>query len=590
MNFTCLIIMLGTIAGFGATNTNGILKQPPLFPSVRTYCYLPGYINYPPSSADSILARWWTNHFDFIIQGDPNSARVMTAFSPKITQVTYGIITVQTAYNKKTDVNSLEMDTLKNWVNTHYASYGYSSPDSAFESCFMHANQQVINTYSMGGVDTVPTYNPANPKASRAPSTWQQNSDYCMNLKSPVYRAFILNYFVPQGANGYDGYMFDVYSYPSEQMFVAYSDTNKPTKVREFVSSGDYQRTLASFTNELQTAMGAMVPKKLLGMNSSSYQAGATDTFQFVHCFNFILREMDCAFCGAYDGAVGSVIKATVTAGNSGTSILFQHNQSMDKRFDTGMDSAGILARDRMAGLCAYLMAKSDYSYFFSYPGQWYGYDKRITSWFNAMAYDIGQPNGQYYTFATGNDPSSTTPYIVLARKYGKALVLFKPKYAWNDTIYDRRSATTHSLGASYRPLNVDGALGSPISSISLKNWDGAILIPYSATISKGSTLDDLANKSRIYLVSSAEKDPVIRMTIQNMAFLKIEIYDAAGKLVDSQSLNAPAPNGKSTSGNGYYDYTWKKASAAGTYNAVVHVTTADGKNIKKQCRFSIVR
>ena len=33
-----------------------------------------------------------------------------------------------------------------------------------------------------------------------------------------------------------------------------------------------------------------------------------------------------------------------------------------------------------------------------------------------------------------------------------------------------------------YRPLNADGTLGEPITSISLRNWEGAILLEQDTT------------------------------------------------------------------------------------------------------------
>ena len=38
-------------------------------------------------------------------------------------------------------------------------------------------------------------------------------------------------------------------------------------------------------------------------------------------------------------------------------------------------------------------------------------------------------------------------------------------------------TATTHALGGNYRLLNADGSLGPIITSITLRNGEGAILI-----------------------------------------------------------------------------------------------------------------
>jgi hypothetical protein len=38
-------------------------------------------------------------------------------------------------------------------------------------------------------------------------------------------------------------------------------------------------------------------------------------------------------------------------------------------------------------------------------------------------------------------------------------------------------TATAHALGGTYRPLRADGTLGPPVTSITLRNGEGAILI-----------------------------------------------------------------------------------------------------------------
>ena len=38
-------------------------------------------------------------------------------------------------------------------------------------------------------------------------------------------------------------------------------------------------------------------------------------------------------------------------------------------------------------------------------------------------------------------------------------------------------TATTHDLGGTYRPLRADGTLGDPVTSVSLRNGEGAILV-----------------------------------------------------------------------------------------------------------------
>jgi hypothetical protein len=101
--------------------------------------------------------------------------------------------------------------------------------------------------------------------------------------------------------------------------------------------------------------------------------------------------------------------------------------------------------------------------------------------WFNAVAYNVGQPIGTFSTFATGKDPSNTRlTYNIYQRTYQNALMLYKPlSYTAGSgvgTLADN-TATTHQLSGNYRVLNADGTLGPIINRISLRNGEGVVLI-----------------------------------------------------------------------------------------------------------------
>jgi hypothetical protein len=101
--------------------------------------------------------------------------------------------------------------------------------------------------------------------------------------------------------------------------------------------------------------------------------------------------------------------------------------------------------------------------------------------WIPAAAYNIGQPRGTWSVFASGADPGNRAlTYRVYQRQYSNALVLYKPlSYGSNSTgSLSTDTATTFWLGGTYRPLQSDGTLGSPITRITLQNGQGAILIP----------------------------------------------------------------------------------------------------------------
>ena len=164
-------------------------------------------------------------------------------------------------------------------------------------------------------------------------------------------------------------------------------------------------------------------------------------------------------------------ITAANRAGAAGKVILMKHQK---KFYDD-------LTRDKMAGLSAYYLAMNDNVYFLSNEN--YGDDPR-NYWFDAIAYDIGQPASSYKDdFASGQDPSNPgVTYRVFSRRFTKALVLFKPRPDGSATNYGDLSTTIHQLDGTYRSLNADGTLGNPITSVTLRNWEGAILIEQDTT------------------------------------------------------------------------------------------------------------
>ena len=96
------------------------------------------------------------------------------------------------------------------------------------------------------------------------------------------------------------------------------------------------------------------------------------------------------------------------------------------------------------------------------------------------MKYDIGKPRSKWSLFAQGKDPERTyLNYEVFQRTYDRALVLYKPlSYKLGRTgTTSNATVTTHKLPGSYRELHADGTLGPVVTSIRLRNGEGAILV-----------------------------------------------------------------------------------------------------------------
>jgi hypothetical protein len=129
-----------------------------------------------------------------------------------------------------------------------------------------------------------------------------------------------------------------------------------------------------------------------------------------------------------------------------------------------------------------YLLADPDSTFLMFYGG----HEPSTTwkrHWTAAVARDIGQPSGPWSRFAEGADPSDTRrKYRVYRRDYERAVILYKPlSHADGDWKTQAGlgpdTATTHDLGAAYRPLSADGSVGAPITQIRLRNGEGTILL-----------------------------------------------------------------------------------------------------------------
>jgi hypothetical protein len=108
------------------------------------------------------------------------------------------------------------------------------------------------------------------------------------------------------------------------------------------------------------------------------------------------------------------------------------------------------------------------------------------TSWnqhfFGALTYNVGQPVGPWSLRASGLDPNDHRfVYRVYQRPYSNALVLYKPLSSTPNGsatgTTSNNTATWQPLNGTYRALQADGSLGPPVTGITLRNGEGAILI-----------------------------------------------------------------------------------------------------------------
>src|SRR5262249_7628758 len=138
--------------------------------------------------------------------------------------------------------------------------------------------------------------------------------------------------------------------------------------------------------------------------------------------------------------------------------------------------------RTQIATLANYYLIGDPVSTFLDFFGGYEPPTSWTRHWVQAAAFNVGQPKDTWSVFATGADPSNNAlTYRLYQRHYTNALIVYKPLSSSSGgaagTLADT-TATVHQLDRTYRPLQADGTLGAPVTSISLRNGEGAILIP----------------------------------------------------------------------------------------------------------------
>ncbi|HEX5273137.1 MAG TPA: hypothetical protein VFW33_21725 [Gemmataceae bacterium] len=107
------------------------------------------------------------------------------------------------------------------------------------------------------------------------------------------------------------------------------------------------------------------------------------------------------------------------------------------------------------------------------------GWDQHF---FGAINYNVGKPVGSWSLLASGLDPNDHRfLYRVYQRQYSNALVLYKPLSSTPNGSdvgsTSNNTATWMPLNGTYRQLQANGTLGPVVTSVTLRNGEGAILI-----------------------------------------------------------------------------------------------------------------
>jgi hypothetical protein len=98
--------------------------------------------------------------------------------------------------------------------------------------------------------------------------------------------------------------------------------------------------------------------------------------------------------------------------------------------------------------------------------------------WIRAQEANIGHPVSARVLASRGTDPLGQS-YALYTRDMDKALVIMRVNQGWGSHSYTDGTAVTIPLPTTdqWVPLNADGTLGSPVTSVTLRNVEAAILL-----------------------------------------------------------------------------------------------------------------
>ena len=159
----------------------------------------------------------------------------------------------------------------------------------------------------------------------------------------------------------------------------------------------------------------------------------------------------------------------------------------------TVSSGSGSYTREEMihSNCCWFYVSSTDSSMFYQQTTNGPSTDRwDSVSWCGSMDYDVGEPVEAYSTAQSGTDPEGYS-YTVYKRPFARAVVYIRPRGSWNENI-DAGTAVTVDLGGTYRELFPDGSTGSPVTSISIRNAQGKIVVPASGDLTPPEDVIDL--------------------------------------------------------------------------------------------------
>lgn len=184
----------------------------------------------------------------------------------------------------------------------------------------------------------------------------------------------------------------------------------------------------------------------------------------------FLLRPMDATWAQVED--IANLVASRLSADSPSPYVILDTLPGSGSTTDP---------RTRIGALAYYyLVADPDRTMLMKFGGHGPSAPWQNT-WIAAAEVDIGLPIGDMATLATGQDPSAPNlNYKVFSREFDKGLVVYKPRsytLGVGTGGSGSETATTHQLDGQYRVVNENGTLGPIVSSVTLRNGEGVVLL-----------------------------------------------------------------------------------------------------------------
>lgn len=286
---------------------------------------------------------------------------------------------------------------------------------------------------------------------------------YVVNPADPGQRAYQVDR-LSRVAQGQDGVFLDEFG-------GGMSGASKPCD--EFTTSADY---MTAETQLISQVHDAIKPRFLL-MNIAEYWTPA-DSALVVAAGGAHLERTNFPFTDRLTGRWTEIDHLLAQNVYTEFVTLWTYTDWVSSKtfpsFQGGMYSSP-LERGQLVQLASYYMAVPKDPQRFSYDQQNMWNVRPDTVWMPALEADVGHPREARHVIASGVD-AAAQKYSIYARDFDNAYVVIRPQLDWRKQTYADSTGVTVPLPAPMRPLHRDGTLGDPVSSVTLRNVEAAIL------------------------------------------------------------------------------------------------------------------